>query len=303
MKASISLKTLSARVNSVIKDGCSDDQFNALALDIHSYQSKHCSAIGRLTKGVPKSWREIPLVPTSAFAGHAIATFPPAEAVRIFESSGTTRGTRSRHYFRDLSLYRATTIAAFKRIGTFQVKSLIDPSASSSLSCMVDWIKEESTIGAPSFVIGTAFAYVHLIDEGFRDPLSPGSVVAETGGYKGKGREVSKEELYRGISEVFSIGQECIMSEYGMCELSTSFWEEKGARGFVIPHWARVRLIDPETMEDTAGQGVIAIYDLANLESSISILTSDIGSFLNGRLILHGRMSRAPQKGCSLLID
>lgn len=301
MKASLFLKTLSDRVKSVIEDGCSDEEFDALALEIHRYQFGRCPAIGRLTSVPPKSWREIPLVPTSAFASHVIATFPPGEAVRVFESSGTTRSARGRHYFRDLSLYHATTRAAFRRMGSRRVKSLIEPSISSSLSCMVDWIMEESRVDAPALVVGTAFSYVHLMDEGARDPLPSGSIVVETGGYKGRSREISKEELYRGIADIFSISEESILSEYGMCELSTSFWEEKGARGFVIPPWARVRLIDPETMED-AERGIIAIYDLANVESSVGVLTSDVGSYLDGRLILHGRMSGAPQKGCSLMI-
>lgn len=238
-------------------------------------------------------------VPTDLFARRTIAAFDPRDAVAVFESSGTTKESRSRHHFRDLSLYRAASMAGARyALGErkYRVERLF-AAEHSSLSKMIDWIEEDFSGEGPDLIIGPAFAYVDI--EG--RALAPGSIVIETGGYKGKTREIPKPELYKRLSQKFQIDEARILSEYGMCEISSPLWERPGDRGWRVPPWVRVRLVDPENMKE-AERGVILIEDLANIDSSVGILTSDVGRFENGRLIFEGRLTGVAEKGCSLLL-
>lgn len=284
-----------------------DDEFNQLALELHADQRRSCSVVARLSGASVRSWREIPLVPTRLFSTNVIATFPESEARHVFESSGTTRADRGRHLYRDLSLHRLVSVEAARwalRAADFRVRSLVEPSPNSSLARMISWIAEvhsSASDAAPHFIIGTAFSFVKLMDDHHHEILPPGSLVMQTGGYKGRTREISQSELYEGIAGMYGISTDQIFSEYGMCEITTSFWERPGEPGFMIPPWARIRTLDPESMDD-AGEGMIAIYDLANAESSVGIMTADWGRVEGNRLILAGRMQGAPMKGCSLTV-
>lgn len=283
-----------------------DGAFGELALAVHAYQRAHSAVIGRLTPAMPKHWAEIPLVPTRLFAAHAIAAFPAAQATRVFESSGTTGEQRSKHFFRDLSLYRAASLAGARWAlgpGPFRVRSLFAHAENSSLACMIAWLKElhaGAPADAPELVIGTAYNYVEALDRGELRPLAPGSLVIETGGYKGRTRAVAKAELYAQLSAALAIPQESILAEYGMCELSSPLWEKPGEpRGFRPAGWMRVRLVDAETLRDSE-RGLIALYDPANLDSSVGILTGDVGVLLaGGRIGLEGRLAGVEPRGCS----
>lgn len=325
-------------------DAPADEQeFDGLALEIHAWQASRIPNIARISSSLPRGcaadvrgWREIPLVPTALFADHDIFAYRVDEAERVFVSSGTTRAQRGRHYFRDLSFYRAACLSgALWALGEagestgrgWNVRSFMPDDPASSLAAMIeglagdlktscrDVLSREAhrsvslpfTAMTPTLVIGPAWAYMPLIESGAREPLPAGSVVVETGGYKGRTREATRDELYDGLCRVFEVPRERVISEYGMCEITTPLWERAGSasspalRGFVTPPWVRVRLLDPETLSE-APAGVIAIYDLANVASSIGVLTADAGCLRDGRLVLEGRLSGAAAKGCSLTV-
>jgi hypothetical protein len=169
----------------------------------------------------------------------------------------------------------------------------------------------------PAIVLATSFALVHLIDA--VDALDAraalalprGSRVMQTGGYKGKSREVDAAELRRAIARTFAVDDGAVVSEYGMTELSSQLWEathlRPGARAGVYaePPWVRVVPVDGETLAPVpAGEvGIARIEDLANVDSAFAVLAADRVRRVDGGVELLGRAPGAPPRGCSLAVD
>lgn len=163
----------------------------------------------------------------------------------------------------------------------------------------------------PVLVLGTSFAYVHWLeaDPRFSCALPPGSRLMQTGGFKGKSREVPGEELRTELARAFGLARRTIVSEYGMTELSSQFYEgtllgtEEGVH--VEPPWARVVAVDPETLLPVPeGEvGLARIEDLANVDSAFAIQTLDRVVRVAGGFRLLGRAPGAPPRGCSIAID
>jgi hypothetical protein len=174
---------------------------------------------------------------------------------------------------------------------------------------------EEAASGRNAVVVlGTALALVHLLDaigERPSPPLPDGSRVMETGGFKGALRDVSREELRRRISGATGVPAERIVNEYGMTELLSQLYEpviEEGpaaAGVHVPPPWLRVRALDPVTLEPVpeGHEGILAFFDLANIGSVCHVLTQDVGSVVDGRVRLRGRLAGAEPRGCSRAMD
>jgi Acyl-protein synthetase, LuxE len=134
--------------------------------------------------------------------------------------------------------------------------------------------------------------------------------VMETGGFKGRSRELTREELHGGIEAGLGVPRARIVNQYGMCELASQFYEptlRTGVYGDVksVPAWVRVRVVDPVTQEDVAPgeSGVLAIYDLANVGSVLAVLTSDRGELSGSGFRVFGRLRGAEARGCSLAAD
>lgn len=294
---------------------------------------------------------EAPAVPTDLFKLTRVAAFESNAAVATFRTSGTTEGADSRgaHSFRTLETYNANALAFGKRslLGDAAEKYpflIFGPppneSSDSSLMHMVNlfaehwgsertYLIENGNLNLTKlsekiaafeihdvrsvFVLGTSFAFVHLLDalDGATMPLPKGSRVMHTGGFKGKSRTVPPEELLSGLSAAFAISPRRIVSEYGMTELSSQFYEhllvhESAERGvFFEPPWARVVPVDPETLAPVAeGEvGVARIEDLANIDSAFAIVTHDRVRRTNGGFQLLGRAPGAQARGCSIAID
>ncbi len=185
-------------------------------------------------------------------------------------------------------------------------------------------LDEAAADGVATMLLGTSFGLVEFLDS-CEDSwaLPAGSRVMETGGFKGKSREVSRDELYEMFDTRFGIPQVMCVSEYSMTELSSqaytdNLWNhlQHGARDDVgehqvgvqqTPPWARVEIVDPlsfEPIEEPGEEGLIRWYDLANTESVIAVQTSDMGVLVEGggfRLL--GRAPDAQLRGCSLTIE
>ncbi|AKU98575.1 Long-chain-fatty-acid--luciferin-component ligase [Labilithrix luteola] len=170
------------------------------------------------------------------------------------------------------------------------------------------------TRNQPMLVLGTSFAFVHLLDALGDDtfPLPPGTRVMQTGGYKGKSREVPPEVLRRELARVFAIDERAILAEYGMTELSSQFYEKtlfepESKKGvFAEPPWARVIPVDPETLVPVAdGEiGIAKIIDTMNVDSAVAVLTQDrVRRVAEGGFEVLGRAPGAPPRGCSIAID
>lgn len=164
----------------------------------------------------------------------------------------------------------------------------------------------------PMLVLATSFALVHLLD-GIGDAtfeLPPGSRVMQTGGFKGKSREIPADQLRRELARVFGIDERAIIAEYGMTELSSQFYEQTLftdlAHGiYAEPPWARVVPVDPESLSPVPdGEvGIAKIIDLINVDSAVAVLTQDRVRRLHDGFELLGRMPGAPPRGCSIAID
>jgi hypothetical protein len=167
--------------------------------------------------------------------------------------------------------------------------------------------------GAPVCILGTSFAFVHWLDtaegSGARFALPAGSRVMDTGGFKGRSREVAREELYAALGERLGIGTEWCVNEYGMTEMSSQFYDAvagvPGPRLHAGPPWVRSRAVDPETLEPVPdGEvGVLRHWDLANLHSVMAIQTADLGFVAPGGFRVLGRAQGAEARGCSLAMD
>jgi hypothetical protein len=176
-------------------------------------------------------------------------------------------------------------------------------------------LKESVVAGLPVIVLGTAFSFVHLADGvadgGLRLMLPPGSQAMETGGYKGRSRTLPREELHSLITQRLGIPPSHIIREYGMSELSSQAYDTpkaattadaKAGRHFQFPPWARMQIFSPETGSEAAeGEpGLIRIFDLANVYSTMALQTEDLGTRYGDEFELLGRATLAEPRGCSL---
>lgn len=183
-------------------------------------------------------------------------------------------------------------------------------------------LEEAERDGVATMVLGTAFGFIELFDHTERSfRLPPGSRVMETGGFKGRTREVSREELYGAFTTRLGVAPEYCVSEYSMTELSSqsygdSLWRAHQAGGdeegeapvrLRLPPWARVEIVDPLSLEpygEPGRRGLIRWIDLANVDSVCAVQTSDMGvADADGGFVLLGRAPDAELRGCSLTIE
>ncbi len=300
-----------------------------------------------------EGWREVPPVPTAAFKEVVLVSGDPSAVQKVFRTSGTTAGEagRGQHHVLDLDLYRESLLPNFEAHllpegGSMAIVALVpSPEAmpDSSLSHMTGEVMKRfgatgsgffvdrrqgirfealwTTLhgfeqeGSPVLMVGTAFAFVHWMDEMDRRrwtiELPPGSRIMETGGFKGRSRTMGEEELYRGLAGRHGISVDRIVNEYGMTELLSQFYEPilrsggGATRRHVPPPWVRTRVLDPMTLEpvEEGEVGVLQHFDLANLGSVCAILTEDLGVAVGDGFRLVGRAQGAEPRGCSLAMD
>ncbi len=311
-----------------------EETFNRLARALFARQYKHiipyrrlCDSEGR-TPGNLRRWQDIPAVPAQAFKAFDLSCAPLAETIRVFHSSGTTGAQTSKHYLDTdgLALYELSL-----RVGFHQAlpncprrlwAMMPNPEAAphSSLSHMLGtlgaerfyWDNDAALSAAlaetrgPIALFGTAFAFVQLFDGTAQNwRLPAGSLVVETGGFKGRTREVPREELYGLFQSRLGVPIERCFSEYGMSEMASQFYGQglnPIKRG---PHWVRTRAIDPQTGEDAppGAPGLLRHYDLANWNSVLALQTQDSGTLTEDGFVLHGRAPDADLRGCSLTVE
>lgn len=171
----------------------------------------------------------------------------------------------------------------------------------------------------PLLVLATSFALVGLLDalQGRTLPLPEGAIVMQTGGFKGKTREIEPAELRASVARTFGFREAQVVSEYGMTELTSQLYEatvpgsalERERRGtfgvYAEPPWLRVVPVDPVTLEPVPNGevGIARIVDLGNVDSAIAIQTQDRVRRVDGGVVLLGRAAGATPRGCSLAIE
>ena len=162
-------------------------------------------------------------------------------------------------------------------------------------------------------VLATAFALAQWLEAlerlGLKFRLPPGSAIFETGGFKGKTAELTRGDLLARAQDGLGVPPDFVVREYGMTELTSQCYTRALLGGdpdlFVAPHWVRVRILDPETLEEAAAgtPGLIAVFDLANLGSAVHLLTEDLGVAEGEGFRLLGRAAGAELRGCSLVVE
>jgi Acyl-protein synthetase, LuxE len=173
--------------------------------------------------------------------------------------------------------------------------------------------------GDALLILATSFALVALLDAlaGRTLAVPEHTVLMQTGGFKGKSREIAPNELRQALANSFGISESCVVGEYGMTELTSQLYEatlpgsalhaeRHGAPGvYFEPPWLRVVPVDPVTLEPVAvGEvGIARIVDLGNVDSAIAIQTQDRVRRTGGGIELLGRAPGATPRGCSLAIE
>lgn len=175
------------------------------------------------------------------------------------------------------------------------------------------WAGARQREGRPVLVLATAFALAQWLDAlerlGLKFRLPPGSAIFETGGFKGRTTEVPREDLLGRLQAWLGVPAVSVVREYGMTELTSQCYTGsllgEDPDLFLAPHWVRVRILDPETLEEVpAGRpGLICVFDLANLGSAVHLLTEDLGVAEGEGFRLLGRAAGAELRGCSLVVE
>jgi len=178
---------------------------------------------------------------------------------------------------------------------------------------LIDRLAKAADDNEPVCILGTSLALCEFVDECERRKLSfnlpGGSRLMDTGGFKGRRKEVPKDELYERYESLFRIPKCNIINEYGMAELSSQFYDgvvgAASERVFKPPPWVRSVVIDPVSLNevDDGAVGILRHYDLANVDSVMAIQTDDIARRHGDGFILLGRASGSEARGCSLLAE
>lgn len=272
---------------------------------------------------------EIPFLPISFFKTHEIKTtvFPPE---LIFRSSGTTGIQQSQHFIKDTLLYQQSLINGFHyfygKPSDYTFLALLPnylEQKNSSLIYMMEALMRESGFKDNGYYLynhndlyekliqlrdhqqktilwGVTFALLDFADH--YQLNFPELIVFETGGMKGRRKEMVKEELYATLQRAFGVPN--IHSEYGMCELLSQAYS-KGGNLFATPPWMQLRLRsekDPLDGSDTVNTGVINVIDLANFYSCSFIATEDLGRRHPNGIEVLGRLDHAQIRGCNLMV-
>lgn len=310
----------------------SPEQFNAMALEVFRFQAEHCAVYAeylRLIGVDPASImriEDIPMLPIGLFKSHDIysAATPPQI---VFTSSATTGMSFSRHLVADTSIYERDFTEGFRLfygdIKQWSVYGLLPnylERTGSSLVYMVDSLIRQAGSGGfylhnyekllsdmaadsrPKILIGVTYALLELAEK--YAPKLDNTVVMETGGMKGRRKEMSKEELHGLLCSAF--GVERIHSEYGMAELLSQGYST-GEGLFASPPWMRVivrDINDPFTHLEAGRRGAIDIIDLGNIYSCSFIATEDVGiAYADNTFRIEGRITDADIRGCNLLVQ
>ncbi|WP_196895350.1 acyl transferase [Aureivirga marina] len=324
-------------MNNQIFDIKSEEEFKETALDIFNFQVKNNEVYGRFVNYLglkPENVREleqIPFLPIQFFKSEKIVSTKDT-VKQIFLSSGTTGSVQSKHFVTDLNIYEESYLKAFEQfygnIEEYTVLALL-PSylerEGSSLIYMVDDLIQKSknpksgfylhnlselketlidldNKGKKVLLIGVSFALLDLI-EAFHFQLK-NTIVMETGGMKGKRKEMIRTELHEVLKKGFGISE--IHSEYGMTELLSQAYS-KGHGVFETPSWMKILIRNTEDPFEIFGNkraGGMNVIDLANVNSCSFIATQDLGKKLDTNLFeILGRFDNSDIRGCNLLIQ
>ena len=309
-----------------------EEEFNQCALEVFHFQKKHVPVyktfLELIKRPEPIHYSEIPHLPIAFFKTHSIIA-DNQSVQQVFKSSGTTGMVRSIHQVADVSIYESSFVPTYERfLGkledqiifallpnyvsqgesslVYMVDKLIDGTKDplsgyylESPESLLSAIAEGRKSGKKLVLFGVSYA---LLDLAEMNPDLHDVTVIETGGMKGKRKEMTKEEMHREL--VAGFGCEYIASEYGMCELLSQAYSDKNGL-FELPSWMKISLRevnDPFELVKQDKTGGVNVMDLANIYSCAFIETQDLGRIEEGKLRLMGRFDHSDVRGCNLLV-
>lgn len=313
-----------------------EEQFESVALEIFRFQAGYCTVYRKFIDGLNvrpasiHSVNQIPFLPIGFFKSQAVVSSDARPEV-TFSSSGTTGMVTSRHLVTDVGWYEESFRSAFKSfygdIRDYAVLALLpsylEREGSSLIYMAADLIAQsqnpdsgfflynheelyrlllqQQEIGKPTLLIGVTFALLDFIEKYSLD--YPELIVMETGGMKGRRKEMIREELHEQLCRGFGVN--AIHSEYGMTELLSQAYS-KGEGIFNCPPWMKIvtrDTNDPLTLLHGGRTGGINVIDLANINSCSFIATQDLGRvYSEGSFEVLGRFDNSDIRGCNLLI-
>ncbi|WP_410220046.1 acyl transferase [Pedobacter sp.] len=315
----------------------SEDDFNKAALEVFNFQAKNCLIYAQYIKHLNINfhkidhYEKIPFLPISFFKSNTVLSSDLPVQI-TFSSSGTTGQITSRHLVTKLSLYEDSFNKAFelfygpvKDICLLALLPSYLEREGSSLIYMVDDLLKQSQhpesgyflhnhidlyntllalkqSGQKTILIGVTYALLDFLEQYQID--FPELIVMETGGMKGKRKEMVREELHHVLCQGFGVKD--IHSEYGMTELLSQAYS-KGKGIFFTPPWMKILLrdtSDPLSLISSQQIGGINVIDLANVNSCAFIATQDLGKIHNDNgFEVIGRFDNADIRGCNLLVQ
>ena len=314
----------------------SELEFNTLALRVFKFQyeanavyQKFCKLLDKHPSNV-NSLRDIPFIPIEFFKSHDILS-SKEPIVKTFTSSGTTGSQTSKHFITDLTIYEDSFNIAFQefygnpedyailallpsyleRDGSsliYMANNLIADSKHPksgfylhNLEDLAQTLKALDANGQKTLLIGVSFALLDLVDA-YSFQLE-NTIVMETGGMKGRRKEMIREELHEILSK--GLGVNNIHSEYGMTELLSQAYSN-GQGVFNCPKHMKILIRDPEdalTYLNKGKTGGINVIDLANLNSCSFIATQDLGKQISETdFEILGRFDHSDVRGCNLMV-
>jgi len=313
-----------------------DKNFEQHALTVFQYQAKHCKVYSKFLNLLHfdilkvKNIDQIPFLPIQFFKTHKIVS-SKNKVQEVFLSSGTTEMTQSRHYITDIQFYKNSYLKGFQyfygNIDDYIILALLPnylERKGSSLVYMVDdLIKKSNSVDSGFYLnnlnelsnkltildkqkkkillIGVSYALLDLIE--FKKFDLKNTIIMETGGMKGKRKELVKEELHQELCLGFGVKK--IHSEYGMTELLSQAYST-GDGIFKTPPWMKVLTRDTEdalTILPKNRAGGINVIDLANINSCSFIATQDLGKIhSDDSFEILGRFDNSDIRGCNLMV-
>lgn len=314
----------------------SHKQFEKIALKVFRFQYENnrvyqefCTLLNTDVRNV-KTLQQIPFLPIQFFKSHDIVS--SKEAIQeTFTSSGTTGMVTSKHLVTDVSLYESSYRNAFSEFyGNIEdyvvlalLPSYLERSGSSLIYMVNDLIKRSNNehsgfylhnyeeliaklilldnAGQNVILIGVTFALLDLVEK-HKFQLK-NTIIMETGGMKGKRKEMIREELHQTLCDGFGVPR--IHSEYGMTELLSQAYS-LGHGVFECPAWMHILIRDTEdalTYLDYGKSGGVNVIDLANINSCSFIATQDLGKkYPNNSFEILGRFDHSDIRGCNLMV-
>ncbi len=314
----------------------SQKQFEKMALKVFRYQYENnlvyqefCDFLN-VEKQSVKLLKEIPFLPIQFFKSHEVVSNDNL-IQETFTSSGTTGIITSKHLVTDISLYEQSYRKAFSAFyGNIEdyailalLPSYLERSGSSLIYMVKDLIQlsnnehsgfylnnydelilkliELDNSGQNVILIGVTYALLDLIER--QNFQLKNTIIMETGGMKGKRKEIIREELHNILCKGFGVSS--IHSEYGMTELLSQAYS-LGNGIFECPSWMQILIRDPEdalTYVDYGKTGGINVIDLANINSCSFIATQDLGKKNpNNSFEVLGRFDNSDIRGCNLMV-